>query len=178
MIMTLMRTLRELFDGVVPLREDPDNAAQRLRLATAVLLVETMRAHGARAEVERAALLKALRREFGLTDAQARSLLAQAQAASQQAIDYQSYTSILNERLDEVQKLRVIEAMWQVAYADGRLDATENHVLWRISDLLYLPHEAYIAAKMRARAAAGVAPEIETAAGALVPGQAPPAGSS
>lgn len=174
MIMALMQTLRELFDSVVPLREDPANAAQRLRLATAVLLVETMRVHLTQAERERAAILKALRRELGLADAQARALLAEAQAASRQAIDYQSWTSILNERLDESQKLRVIEAMWQVAYADGRLDADENHVLWRISDLLYLPHDAYIAAKMRARAAAGVAPELEAAEGA--PGLAPPAG--
>ncbi len=174
--MALMETLRQLFDSVVPLREDPANAAHRLRLATAVLLVETMRAHRALAEPEQAAVLKALRREFALSDADARALLAEARAASQQATDYQTYTSILNERLDESQKLRVIEAMWQVAYADGRLDAYENHVLWRISDLLYLPHGPYIAAKMRARGAAGVAPEIEAADDTRAPGLAPPAG--
>ncbi len=174
--MTLIRTLRQLFDSVVPLREDPANAAHRLRLATAVLLAETMREHRTLAEPERCAVRKALRREFGLADAEARALLAEAEAASRQATDYVSWTSVLNERLDEAQKLRVIEAMWQVAYADGRLDAYENHVLWRISDLLYLPHDAYIAAKMRARAAAGVAPAIESADRAPAPGLAPPPG--
>lgn len=176
--MSLIQTLVQLFDSVVPLREDPANAAQRLRLATTVLLVETMRAHGPRAEREQAVVLKALRREFGLADAQARALLDEARTASQQAIDYLTWTSILNERLDEAQKLRVIEAMWQVAYADGRLDATENHVLWRISDLLYLPHEAYIAAKMRARTAAGVGPELESAPVAAAPAAAPRTGST
>jgi uncharacterized tellurite resistance protein B-like protein len=47
--------------------------------------------------------------------------------------------------------------MWQVAYADGHLAAHENHVLWRVADLLHVPHGAYIHAKLRARAAAGQA---------------------
>ena len=52
-------------------------------------------------------------------------------------------------------KLRMIEYMWQVAYADSRLTAHERHVLWRVADLLHVPHGAYIHAKMRAQKAAG-----------------------
>jgi len=49
----------------------------------------------------------------------------------------------------------VIELMWQVAYADAALGAHEQHVLRRIAELLHVPHGDYIAAKMRARDAAG-----------------------
>jgi uncharacterized tellurite resistance protein B-like protein len=45
--------------------------------------------------------------------------------------------------------------MWRVAYADGTLSAHENHVMWKVSDLLHIPHGAYVSAKMRARDAAG-----------------------
>jgi uncharacterized tellurite resistance protein B-like protein len=45
--------------------------------------------------------------------------------------------------------------MWQVAYADADLSAHEQHVVRKIADLLYVPHAAYIAAKLRARDAAG-----------------------
>jgi uncharacterized tellurite resistance protein B-like protein len=41
------------------------------------------------------------------------------------------------------------------ACADGHLGAHENHVMWRVADLLHVPHGAYIGAKMRAKAAAG-----------------------
>ncbi len=55
------------------------------------------------------------------------------------------------------QKLQIVEAMWQVAYADGHLQANEQHTLWRVADLLHVPHGAYINAKMRAKAAMGAA---------------------
>ena len=43
------------------------------------------------------------------------------------------------------------DSLWQVAFADGRLDAHENHFMRKIGDLLYIPHADYVAAKQRAR---------------------------
>ncbi|MCY1383643.1 Tellurite resistance protein TerB [compost metagenome] len=54
--------------------------------------------------------------------------------------------------------MRVVEAMWQVAYADDHLDAHENHVISKVAGLLHVTHGEYIAAKMRAREAAQPAP--------------------
>ena len=55
------------------------------------------------------------------------------------------------------QKLRMIEHMWRVAYADGHLSAHERHVMWRIADLLHVPQGAYVHARMRAEQQAGAA---------------------
>lgn len=55
------------------------------------------------------------------------------------------------------QKLLMLEHMWRVAYADGTLSAHENHVMWRLADLLHIPHGAYVNAKMRAQQAAAAA---------------------
>jgi uncharacterized tellurite resistance protein B-like protein len=52
-------------------------------------------------------------------------------------------------------KVRMIEHMWRVAYAEGRLSEHERHVLWRIADLLYVPQGAYANARIRAEQAAG-----------------------
>jgi hypothetical protein len=59
--------------------------------------------------------------------------------------------------------------MWQVAYADGHLAAHENHVLWRMADLLHVPHGAYINAKIRAKAATEAATEAAAEAARLKP---------
>lgn len=67
------------------------------------------------------------------------------------ATDHYQFTSLINQRFSQAQKQQVVELMWQVAYADSQLSAYEQHVIRKIADLLYVPHRAYIAAKLRAR---------------------------
>lgn len=148
--------LKDFFDSVLaPPDAAPADDARRVHLATAVLLVEVMHADGSIGVAERQAAVAALRRCFALSEDEVASLLALAEKASHEATDFHAFTSALNERFDVGQKLQVVEAMWQVAYADGHLEAHENHVLWRVADLLHVPHGAYIHAKMRAKQAAG-----------------------
>lgn len=122
-----------------------------VELATAVLLVEVMRADTQRDGVEREAILGLLRRRFGLDDEHVRDLLARAEQKSQVANDYFAFTSLLNDHLAHEQKVAVIEFMWRVAYADGEADAGENHVISKVADLLHVTHGEYIAAKMHAK---------------------------
>jgi uncharacterized tellurite resistance protein B-like protein len=98
-----------------------------------------------------------LQQRFALAaDEQAR-LLELAEHSAKNAVDFHAFTSTLNEQLSFEDKVQVVEAMWAVAYTDGQLTAHENHVLWRVADLLHVPHGAYINAKLRAKAAAGLA---------------------
>lgn len=151
----MLRTLKDLFDSVVgpvPSRSAPPTPHQ-LELATAVLLVEVMRADTHFATAERDAVLATLARTFGLAPDEQARLVELATTQAKVAHDLHSFTSVLNERLDDAGKLAVIEAMWRVAYADGHLAAHEQHILWRVADLLHVPHGAYIHAKLRAQAA-------------------------
>ena len=68
-----------------------------------------------------------------------------------EATDFFAFTSRINDAFSMEQKLRMIEHMWRVAYADGVLSAHENHVMRKLADLLHIPHGAYVHAKMRAR---------------------------
>ena len=122
-------------------------------LATAVLLVEVVRADRTLGEAEHQAVLAALRREFTLTEDELERLVELAHETSRSATDFHAFTSALNDRLQFEDKVRIVESMWRVAYADGHLEAHEQQVLWRIADLLHVPHGAYIAAKMRAKPA-------------------------
>jgi uncharacterized tellurite resistance protein B-like protein len=159
----MFRSLKDLFDAVLApaagggAGSGAGATADRVHLATAVLLVEVMRAEGGSSATELQAAGTALKRQFGLADDAIALLLSQAEHSQRAATDFHAFTSALNDRLFEVEKLAVVEAMWQVAYADGTLAAHENHVLWRVADLLHVPHGAYINAKMRAKAAGGTA---------------------
>lgn len=153
----MLRTLKDLFDAIVP----PSGATaaghdheHALQLATAVLLVEVMRAEPTMADSERDAVLHALRVKFALREDELQRLLELAHDTARSAYDYQRFTGQMNEHFTQEQKVRVVEAMWQVAYADAHLDAHENHVISKVAGLLHVTHGEYIAAKMRAKEAA------------------------
>jgi uncharacterized tellurite resistance protein B-like protein len=151
----MLKSLKDLFGSLLPTPGGmgaSGSSEHELQLATAVLLVEVMRADTTLADSERETVIAALQREFTtLTAQEMQQLIALAHERSRNATDFHAFTSALNDHFSEEQKLRVVEAMWQVAYADGHLEAHEQHVLWRVADLLHVPHGAYIAAKMRAK---------------------------
>jgi uncharacterized tellurite resistance protein B-like protein len=41
--------------------------------------------------------------------------------------------------------------MWEVAYADGRVDRYEDHMIRKVADLLYLSHNDFIRMKLASR---------------------------
>ncbi len=139
-----------------PQPDSPAEGAQRVQLAAAVLMVEVVRADGRMDASERAAALAALRRRFDLTPEALDTLLDQAQDSARSAYDYQQFTSRINDAFNHDDKVRLVEALWQIAYADAHIDANENHAINKIAGLLHVTHGEYIAAKMRAKAAANI----------------------
>lgn len=152
----MLKAIRDFFDQrFAPTRPEGPS----LELATAALLVETLRADATVGEAERAATLAAVREKFGLSAADASALIELAEQEVAQASDRFQFTSLINEHYSQQQKIQVIELMWRIAYADARLTGAEQHTVRKIAELLHVPHGDYIHAKMRARDAAGLAPE-------------------
>jgi uncharacterized tellurite resistance protein B-like protein len=152
----MLPTLKDLFDSFLPsdARCSPTERARTVPLAAAVLLVEVVRFDGRMDAAERSAMVAALRRQFALRDDAVERLLELAVTTSRTAYDYQQFTGQLNEHFTQDEKVRLVEAMWQVAYADTQLDANENHTISKVAGLLHVTHGEYIAAKMRAQEAA------------------------
>jgi len=132
--------------------------ARELQLATAVLLIEVMRSDADATAVERAATVTALRKTFALNDDELAPLMAQAEQTAKSANDYFRFTSAMNDDFTQAQKIQVVEYMWRVAYADGQLDANENHLISKIAGLLHVTHGDYIAAKLHAKESAHLLP--------------------
>jgi len=151
----MLNAIREFFDQHLGATAAGDDDRRAIELATAALLVETVRLDGEIGAAERAAAHRAVRARFGLSEDEATMLLGLAEEQAREATDYYQFTSLINRHFTAAQKERVIELMWQVAYADHALSAEEQHVVHKIAELLYVPHAAYIAAKLRARDAAG-----------------------
>jgi uncharacterized tellurite resistance protein B-like protein len=152
--------LKDFFRRYVEPATQPDAAASEhaLQVATAALLLEMMRMDSRIAEEERAAVAGVMREQFRLDAGEFAAIRELAEQAALKAHDYYQFTSLINQRCDAGQKVRIVENLWRVAMADGHLDAHELHLMRKLADLLYVGHADYIAAKQRAREAMNLPP--------------------
>jgi uncharacterized tellurite resistance protein B-like protein len=152
----MLNTLKELFDTFTSGPDEYSAAAQAhsIQLATAVLLVEVMRAEPSIKTEERSEVIRTLRTRFALGNDELARLVELAEQTAKTAYDYHHFTSSINGHFMHPQKISIIENMWQVAYADAHLDAHENHLIGKIAGLLHVTQGEYIGAKMRAKEAA------------------------
>lgn len=141
----MLRRLQRLLESRLgATADDADSDETTLQLVTAALLVETARADFDHAPEELAVAKRLIAGHFGLGEAESAELLASAAARADDAVSLFEFTRSLNERLDETQKLHVLEMMWRVAHADGRIDKHEEHLLRRVADLLHLTHADFV----------------------------------
>jgi len=124
-----------------------------LQLATAVLLIEVMRSDAESTDEEQATILNILKERFQLADAELAQLSDLGHRTARAANDLHQFTTLINRELELPEKVRIIEYMWQVAYADRQISAHENHLMRRIVDLLHIPLGDNVAAKARAKPA-------------------------
>jgi uncharacterized tellurite resistance protein B-like protein len=118
--------------GKQPIHFEPND----YRLAAAALLIHAAAIDGNISDIERAKLHTVIKRRFDLDEATTDELVAEATEAEHDAIDLYHFTSLINRSLDEDGRRRVVEMMWEIAYADGHVGEFENNLIWRAADLL------------------------------------------
>src|SRR5882757_6063373 len=106
------------------------------RLAATALLVHVISLDGAPSDVEKYKLHGLLESRFGLDPGTADQLIASATLVEGEAVDLYHFTSVIMRSVNEEGRLRIVEMMWELAYADGRASEFEDNVVWRAADLL------------------------------------------
>ncbi|MCW8934165.1 MAG: TerB family tellurite resistance protein [Gammaproteobacteria bacterium] len=123
--------------------------AHQLNLAAAALLIEMVLQDDHVDKTEVVQVKKILVSQFDLSEAEMESLYALAEEEKHQATDYHQFTKLIANHYTQPQKIRLIESLWRVAYADEVLDKYEEHMVRRISDLIHVSHKDFIQAKHR-----------------------------
>jgi len=145
-----MKKILLKFLTIESVESEPINLEHALRVATAVLLVEVTRADFIVQPAEKARLRQLLERQFSLSAAELDALMDEAEADADRLVSTQHITRLLNEHYDHAMKLRVVEMMWQLVYADGNKDHYEEHLIRQVADLLYISHSEFIQARHKA----------------------------
>ena len=151
-VTTMLKAIKQFFEhNIFHIEEQAEDSQRRLQIATAALLIETARADFAIEDQELNQIAASLKAKFNLSAGEVDELMELAKQKTKQATSYYEFTSLINKGFTFEQKIKVIELMWEVAYADDHLQKYEEALIRKISDLLYIPHSDFIAAKLRVK---------------------------
>ncbi len=148
----MLKNLKQFFEKYVEPgfgAEDFETVEHAIRLSTAVILVEVARADFEFDRSERDAIADVLQRTQLVSTSEAQELLRLAEAEIDAAVSMYDFIKVLNDNLRAEQKQLIIELLWEVAFADGRLDKYEDYSIRRLADLLHIPHKHFIQAKLK-----------------------------
>ena len=138
MIKRLAEKVSRAFAATDTAEPDEDARERAIRMATAVLMTEVARADYEYDESEFDLLLDLIADCFQISPEEAIELANEASETAEDYVSLHSFTQLLNKNLSEREKGHIVSLLWQVAYADGRLDKYEDSLVLKISGLLYV----------------------------------------
>ena len=149
----MVTIIKQFFNKYIETSPDRTDkiSAHSLQIATAALLIEMMRADTEISKEEEKTIRNTIREKFKLTHEETNALLQLAEGTIWESTGYYEFTSLINKSLDLEQKIKIIEHLWEVAFADSILDKHEEYMVRRIADLIYVSHKDFIGAKLRVK---------------------------
>ena len=127
--------------------------ATELQLATATLMVHVASSDGTFCDDERERLTDCMTEHFWLSAEEAETIIEQAEDAEHDATCLYPFTHAVTQELDQEGRQDIVRLLWQVAFADNRLDNFEANVLAKISGLLGVTEQDRIKIKHEVEAA-------------------------
>src|SRR6201994_4304688 len=119
------------------------------RLAATALLIHVISLDGEPSAAEKRKLHSLIESHFGLDRGTADELIASATLVEGEAVDLYHFTSVIMRSVNEEGRLRIVEMMWELVYADGQVNEFEDNVVWRAADLLAVSSRDRIELKHR-----------------------------
>ena len=140
------------FFGKVAARDATIEAGERrhdIKVATCALFLEMASIDGEFSEVEKRRIISRLKEDYDLSDEHADELIKAADEELKGSIDLWQFTNLINQNYSTEEKLRIIETLWEIVYADGILNKYEDYLVHKFARLLRLTHKQLIDAKMK-----------------------------
>ncbi|HSF93482.1 MAG TPA: TerB family tellurite resistance protein [Thermohalobaculum sp.] len=126
--------LRRLLSRPADAPADPSDA----RVALAALLVEAAHADGIYDPGERERIAHVLAVRYGLDDDTASMLCAEGEAAQAEAVDLVRFTRAVKDAVPHEDRVGVVEALWEVIYADQHREMHESALMRKLCGLLHI----------------------------------------
>ena len=131
--------------------EDPTVDDKTSTKACIALLLETSMADEILDESELMTLKNTLQKDFQIDEDEIDELIDLAKENVEDSNSLYEFTRDINDNLDAAERVKLIESMWKIAYADGNIDKYEEHIIRKVANLIYVAHSDFIKAKLSAK---------------------------
>ena len=128
--------IRKFVGEVTDAEEPTEMVHSQQELAQAALMYSIIAVDGVIRREERERMAEILTHQFELTPEETAHLADAARDAEHEAIDLYKFTSKLVHALEEEERIRIVENLWEMVFADGVVHELEDNAVWRIAELL------------------------------------------
>ena len=117
---------------------DGQSGDETVQLAAAAILVEAATLDGHFHEDERNTIASLLKERFNLHEEEVGTLVENGKTAADESNQLYGFTRLIKDRFEHEERVRMIEMLWEVAYADGHLHDYESNLVRRVTGLIYV----------------------------------------
>ena len=152
----MIESIKSFFENKLTKKEEeeaPTSAMSRVDLTCAALLVEVMNSDHELDEREHQEFMAVLQQSYNIAESDLEELIQLAKDEAFEATSLYEFTKLINDSYDYEQKIELIENMWRIAFSDKRLDKYEDHLIRKVSELIYVSHSDFIKTKLKVRIA-------------------------
>lgn len=146
----MLEKLKHFFSHELDIKTQ-DDPQEKIQLAAAILLIEVNQASLQESSPEQQVLKSALSQSFNLSESQLNTLIEHAASEEKNVTSLYPFVQLINQHYSEEQRVDLIRMLWKIAKAGASVNAFEEHIIRKISDLLYVSHNNFIRTKLEAK---------------------------
>ena len=146
----MLDKLKKLFSGISEKEEiKNEDLNEALQFASSALLIETALADKNFDELEINSLKETLKTVFSIDNKTIEIIIEDAQETVDESTSLYEHTRIINDSCTYEDKKKLLNCLWAIAFADGKVDKYEEHLIRKISGLLHISHSDFISEKLK-----------------------------
>ena len=132
-------------------KEDAVEPTFEVELIASVLAYEIARADGDISELESNLLIEEIKKISKKVNKDEKEILQLIELYSRDSVSFYEFIEDINKDFDKENKLSLVSFLWEVAYADSRLDVNEERLIRRIADLIRIKNVEVLKLKDKAQ---------------------------
>ncbi len=130
--------------------EENSKSAHDIHIAACALLLEMSKIDDEFSAPEQKRVVSAMKEKYNLSSRDVQEIMEKSDKELEGSLDLWQFTSLINKNYSMEEKLGIIETVWGIAYADGKLDKHEDYLMHKLASLLRLTHRQLMETKCAA----------------------------